>query len=198
MSATRSSAHKRSRGTSLAPEVSLQLLYALGISPSESVIDIGGGASTLVDHLYGAGHRDLAVLDVSAVALGEARARLGDPEEVEWINADVTRWQPARTWDAWHDRAVLHFLTDDRSRGRYSAVLSQALAPGGAFIIGAFSEDGPTRCSGLPVRRHNLEALSAFLGDVEIVEQRRHVHRTPAGVEQPFNWIAGLIGGVKG
>ena len=176
------------------PQVSLELLGMLGVTPNESVIDIGGGASYLVDCLYEVGHRDLAVLDLSSVALAEARARLGDPGAVEWIEADVTTWQPERTWDAWHDRAVLHFLTSDSARTRYRSVLRRALVPGSAIVIGTFAEDGPTHCSGLPVRRHSPEDLSAFLDDVEVVEQRRHVHRTPAGVDQPFNWIAGRVG----
>lgn len=175
------------------PDVSLQLLEALGVSPTKSVIDVGGGACTLVDHLLAAGHRDLALLDLSPVALGEARTRLGDPEEVAWINADVAAWHPDRTWDAWHDRAVLHFLTDETARSHYRRSLRLALSSGGAFVIGAFAEDGPTSCSGLPVRRHSPEDLRALLGPVQIVEQLRQVHLTPAGVEQPFNWIAGWI-----
>jgi SAM-dependent methyltransferase len=175
------------------PTVSLDLLARVGVTPAESVIDVGGGASTLVDHLHAAGHRDLAVLDVSAVALGEARDRLDDPDGVTWLVADVTTWQPDRTWDAWHDRAVLHFLTDELGRQRYRAALRRALAPGGAFVIGTFAEDGPTECSGLPVRRHGADDLASFLEDAEVIEQRRHVHRTPAGIDQPFNWIAGRL-----
>ena len=175
------------------PSTSLELLDAIGVTSAESVIDVGGGASTLVDHLLAAGHGDLAVLDLSAVALAAARTRLGDPAQVTWQEADIVAWRPARRWDVWHDRAVLHFLTDDEGRTAYTAALHQALVPGGAFVIGTFAEDGPTECSALPVRRYSPGDLTQLLGDVEIVEQRRVVHRTPSGADQPFNWIAGRL-----
>jgi SAM-dependent methyltransferase len=175
------------------PAVSLELLAALGVGPQHAVIDVGGGAASLVDHLLAAGHSDVTVLDVSAVALGEARTRLGDPAGVTWIEADLLGWRPGRRWDVWHDRAVLHFLTDDSDRATYLDLLRRALVPGGGFVIGTFAEDGPTQCSGLPVRRHSTEDLLDLLGDVEVVEQRRHVHRTPGDADQAFNWIAGRI-----
>lgn len=175
------------------PTVSLELLTAIGAAAERSVVDIGGGASRLVDHLLNAGHHDLAVLDLSAEALGVARARVGVHAPVDWIEADVLAWEPSRRWDVWHDRAVLHFLTDDTDRGHYVATLRRALRPGGAFVIGTFAEDGPTHCSALPVRRHTAADLVDLLGDVEVVEQRRDVHRTPGGAEQPFNWIAGRL-----
>jgi trans-aconitate methyltransferase len=181
------------------PDTSLDLLGTLGVGPGASVIDIGGGASTLVDHLLRADHRDVAVLDVSSVALETARARLGEPSGVTWIHHDLLTWLPPRRWDAWHDRAVLHFLVDDHDRAVYAAVLRRALEPRGAFVIGTFAEDGPTHCSALPVRRYaagELEELVELVGDasdVEIVDQRRTVHRTPGGADQPFNWIAGRL-----
>jgi trans-aconitate methyltransferase len=173
------------------PTTSLELLAALGVGPEQSVIDVGGGASTLVDHLLREGHLDLTVLDLSALALGTARARLGDPAAVTWVQADLLTWQPTRRWDVWHDRAVLHFLVDDDDRSTYRALLHRSLEPGGAFVIGTFAEDGPTQCSALPVRRYTADDLVDLLGDVEVVEQRRQVHRTPSGADQPFNWIAG-------
>lgn len=175
------------------PTTSLELLAALGVGPAQSVIDVGGGASTLVDHLLRDGHHDLTVLDLSAIALATARARLGDPAAVTWIEADLLTWQPTRRWDVWHDRAVLHFLVDEADRAIYRALLDRSLEPGGAVVIGAFAEDGPTHCSALPVRRHSPEDLVELLGDIEVVEHRRHIHRTPGGADQPFNWIAGRL-----
>ena len=136
---------------------------------------------------------DLTVLDLSVVALDTARRRLEDPAGVEWVEADLLTWQPTRTWDAWHDRAVLHFLTEDTDRVRYVEQLRTALRPGGAFVIGTFAEDGPTQCSALPVRRHSPRDLLELLGDVEVIEQRRHVHRTPGDADQAFNWVAGRL-----
>ena len=175
------------------PTASIELLEAAGVTADSSLIDIGGGASMLVDHLLAAGHADLTVLDLSTAALDVARDRLGDPAAVSWVAHDLLTWQPTRRWDAWHDRAVLHFLTDDEDRAAYVDLLRRSLNPGGVFVIGAFAEDGPTHCSGLPVRRYAPGALAALLGDVEVIEERRETHHTPADAEQHFNWIAGRI-----
>jgi SAM-dependent methyltransferase len=173
------------------PTTSLELFEVLGVDSTRSVLDVGGGASRLVDFLVGGAYGDVAVLDLSGVALEVARARLGDPAGVEWVHHELTSWRPPRRWDVWHDRAVLHFLVAEEDRTAYRRVLREALSPGGAVVIGTFAEDGPSHCSGLPVRRHSRAELCAFLGDgFEVVEQRREVHRTPAGTEQPFNWIA--------
>jgi SAM-dependent methyltransferase len=175
------------------PATSLAFFERLGIRPSDSVIDVGGGASRLVDHLLAAGHSDVAVLDISRVALDEGRARIGDPPQVSWIEADLLSWEPTRRWEVWHDRAVLHFLTDDDDRARYAATMRRALVPRGAFVIGAFAEDGPTECSALPVRRYGAGDFVDLLGDVDVVEQARRIHHTPGGAAQPFRWIAGRL-----
>jgi SAM-dependent methyltransferase len=175
------------------PTVSLELLDQLGVTAERSVIDVGGGASALVDHLLERGHTDLAVLDLSKIALDEARGRLVEPASMTWIEADVVAWDPPRQWDVWHDRAVLHFLIDDEDRATYVEVLRQAVTPGGAFVIGTFAEDGPTECSSLPVRRQSADELVELLGDVNVIERRRHVHHTPGGADQPFTWIAGRL-----
>lgn len=173
------------------PTVSVELLAELGIGADQSVIDVGGGASRLVDRLLAAGHTDLAVLDLSGAALAEARQRVGDPAAVEWIEADLVTWEPARRWDVWHDRAVVHFLTSDEERAVYAARLADAIEPDGAFVIGAFAPDGPTQCSGLEVRRQSFDDLAELVGEALIIERRHHVHLTPSGATQSFNWIAG-------
>jgi trans-aconitate methyltransferase len=175
------------------PVVSLELIAAVSGGTRPSLIDVGGGASTLVDHLLAAGHTDVTVLDLSPVALDAARRRVGERPEVTWQARDLLTWEPDRTWGVWHDRAVLHFLLTDDDRARYAGALRKAVAPGGAVVIGTFAEDGPTNCSGLPVRRHSAADLRALLGDLEIVEERREVHRTPGGAAQPFTWIAGRL-----
>jgi len=173
--------------------VSVELIGALGLGPDAAVLDVGGGASPLVDDLLGQGYRDVTVLDVSAVALDAARARLGEPDGVTWVVHDLLTWSPARPWDLWHDRAVLHFLVDDTDRAGYATQLRRALNPGGGFVIGTFAPDGPAHCSGLPVRRYAPADLGALLGDVDVVAERREVHRTPGGAEQPFTWVAGRL-----
>jgi SAM-dependent methyltransferase len=174
-------------------KLSVELMDVLGRTERTSVLDVGGGAANLVDDLLALGHQDVTVLDVSAVALEAARRRLGDPGAVSWITHDLLTWSPPRRWQLWHDRAVLHFLIDDNDWTTYVAQLHRALQPDGAFVIGTFAEDGPTQCSGLPVRRYGADDLVALLGDVEVVARRRAVHRTPAGIDQPFTWVAGRL-----
>ena len=171
---------------------SLELLDALGVPPDASVVDVGGGASRFVDALIARGHRDLAVLDLSAVALGIARGRVGDrAEDVDWIAGDVQTWRPGRVYDVWHDRALLHFLVEPAAQAAYAATLRTVLAPDGKVILGTFASDGPDRCSGLPVARRDSDDLLAFLGDgFEAVTMRRQAHTTPGGKEQRFAWLA--------
>lgn len=134
-------------------------------------------------------------MDGSAAALAIARRRLGDPEGVAWLDTDILTWEPPRRWGLWHDRAVFHFLADRDDRAAYLQRMRAALDPGGAFMIATFAPDAPERCSGLPAARYDASALieqvRTVLGAVRIVVQRREVHTTPNGGEQPFTWIAG-------
>lgn len=169
------------------PGLSLQLIESADLPSGSRVLDVGGGASTLVDRLLDSGYRP-GVLDVSDEGLARARARLGSrAEEVEWYHADVTRWDPTHPWDLWHDRAALHFLTDEADRRAYRATLLRALRPGGHAVIAVFGPEGPTTCSGLPVRRWSAEDLEAFLGpELGIEEQASEEHVTPSGGVQQF------------
>jgi SAM-dependent methyltransferase len=172
------------------PTASLAILDALGLTPDTSVIDVGGGASFLVDRLADRGFTDLTVLDISQVALDTARARLGDTLVV-WEHADLLVWEPTRQWTVWHDRAVFHFLTRDHDRATYRSLLHKAVEPGGYVVMAAFAADGPTSCSGLPVERYSPERLIESIGDgFEVVLTRRENHLTPAGATQPFTWVA--------
>lgn len=172
------------------PAISLELIRQCGAGPGSSVIDIGGGASRLVDALLGEGLRDIAVLDLSAAALDAARARLGAvAASVDWIVADITQWRPSRTYDIWHDRAAFHFFTEPADRDAYVARLHVAVEPGGHAIISTFASDGPERCSGLPVMRYDPAALAQVIGPTfQLVNQRRHVHTTPWGSTQAFQF----------
>jgi 2-polyprenyl-3-methyl-5-hydroxy-6-metoxy-1,4-benzoquinol methylase len=172
------------------PVPSLELLALVGAQPSSAIIDIGGGASRLVDSLVAQGFENITVLDLSAAALASARARLGDKGgRVKWIAADATEWQPPETYDVWHDRAAFHFLTDEKEQNAYIQRLKQALRCGGHVIIGTFAPDGPEKCSGLPVARHSAESLSALLGaDFVLVDSRRHEHATPWQAVQKFQF----------
>jgi trans-aconitate methyltransferase len=172
------------------PALSLELIELVGAMQNSAIIDIGGGASRLVDNLVSRGFEDLTVLDLSAAALGSARSRLGDKaNRVTWITADVTSWQPSRTYDVWHDRAAFHFLTERTDQAAYVARLRRALRVGGHAIIATFAPDGPERCSGLMVSRYDANALAATLGEgFELIDTRRHDHTTPWGAVQKFQF----------
>lgn len=170
-------------------DTSLSLIRRTGVAPDRAIIDVGGGASTLVDDLLAAGYRDVTVLDVSPAALDGARARLGPrASEVTWIAADVTRAElPAGRFHVWHDRAVFHFLTDPADRDRYVAQVRRAVALGGHVIVATFGPKGPERCSGLPTARYDADALHGVFGpEFTMLDSREEWHLTPGGVEQQF------------
>jgi SAM-dependent methyltransferase len=162
------------------------------VAPGDPIVDVGGGASHLVDRLLDAGLGPVDVLDLSSIALGIARDRLGDRAgEVGWIVADVTHWTPPRSYALWHDRAVFHFLTDRADRAAYVRTLLRGLRPGGHAILSTFAQDGPNRCSGLPVARYTSEALTDTIaaiapGAFAKVGASRHLHVTPGGAGQRF------------
>ena len=172
------------------PEKSLKLIEAAAPDRSVPIIDVGGGASRLADELLHVGYADVSVLDISEAALARSKARLGaQAASVSWMVADIAQWQPARTWGVWHDRAVFHFLTDSARQTAYIEALKKATAPGSVCIISTFALDGPERCSGLPVVRHDAASLGAMLGaSFKLVESRRHDHQTPAGAIQRFQF----------
>jgi SAM-dependent methyltransferase len=172
------------------PEPSLALIKQAGATRDTAIIDVGGGASRLVDTLIGLDYADLTVLDLSAAALAAAQARLGrNAEKVRWIAADVTAWEPPRAYDLWHDRAAFHFLTEESDRQAYVMRLTQALKPGGHVIIATFALDGPERCSGLPVMRYDSKNLAEVLGSAFVLlNSQGREHATPWGTQQRFQF----------
>jgi len=190
------SVYEGNRGDSVSwyqtePVISLELVDLLGISTEAGVIDVGGGASVLVDALLHRGYADLTVLDISEAALQASQERGGgDAPAVEWIAHDLLTWEPTRRYDLWHDRAVFHFLSGDEV-GVYRDLLRRALAAPGYVVMATFAPDGPEWCSGLPVTRYGADQLMEVLGaEFMLIDQRREVHTTPTGSIQPFTWIA--------
>jgi len=172
------------------PAVSLELVERLGVSNEARIIDVGGGASVLVDELLNRSFVDLTVLDISEAALRASRERVGAEASVNWIARDLLTWNPTGRYDLWHDRAVFHFLSGDEV-GVYRDLLLRAVAPQGCVIMATFALDGPGRCSGLPVTKYDANHLVDALGEAfEPAFQRREIHRTPSGAVQPFTWIA--------
>jgi len=171
------------------PSVSLRLIEQTGLRLEARLIGVGGGASTLAAYLLERGYRHLTVLDVSGAALQAAQARLGArAARVTWQQADIREVElPAATYDLWHDRALLHFLTDPADQQRYVRLLARALRPDGHVILAAFAPEGPPRCSGLEVQRYDTVRLQGLLGPAfHLRETVRETHLAPGGVAQAF------------
>ncbi len=173
------------------PDQSMRMIAKVVASKADAIIDVGGGASVLIDSLLQKGYSHLAVLDISAAALQCAQQRLCEQaKQVEWFVADVTTFEPPHRFSLWHDRAVFHFLTGEDDREKYRAVLRKALKPDAHLLIATFAADGPEMCSGLPVERYDSDKMKQTLGaEFELLEQQVETHTTPAGGEQKFNYF---------
>lgn len=168
---------------------SMELIRQTGAGSQSRIIDVGGGASTLVDDLVDAGYAHVTVLDLSEAALSAAKARLGErASRVSWQVGDITQVAlPMHAFDVWHDRAVFHFLTTAEERDAYVRAVLRAVRPGGSVIVATFAEDGPEQCSGLPVMRYSADALHAEFGaPFTLLSQARETHHTPFGTVQQF------------
>ncbi len=170
-------------------ETSLALIAQAAAGHSASIIDVGGGESTLVDDLLARGYTNITVLDVSQTAIDANRKRLGSASErVHWLVTDITKvdLEPL-SYDVWHDRAVFHFLTAQRDRVAYVRQVARAVKPGGHVIVSAFGPEGPTKCSGLEVVRYDAESLHREFGlRFRLVGSSKELHQTPFGTKQQF------------
>ena len=170
-------------------DLSLRLIRGTRVAANKPIIDVGGGASTLVDDLLTHGYQNVTVLDLSAIALRASQRQLGTRASlVRWLQADVTRTKLiARTYDVWHDRAMFHFLTVPEDRKAYVRAVSRAVKLGGHVIVATFAKDGPTECSGLPVGRYCADELNTEFGDrFALLSSHQEEHRTPSGSVQQF------------
>ncbi|HEY2511663.1 MAG TPA: class I SAM-dependent methyltransferase [Polyangiaceae bacterium] len=170
------------------PATSLDLVKAARIGKDIPIVDVGAGASTLVDGLLERGYREIYLLDIADAAFASTRRRLGArASHVQTIAADVAAWRPVHTFGLWHDRALFHFMTEPSQRDAYRETLRAALAPTGKAIVATFADDGPSKCSGLPVVRYSPEGLAfEFNGLLTPLESRREQHTTPGGATQSF------------
>ena len=170
-------------------ETSLKWIAELKLAAEDPIIDVGGGASTLVDDLMNSGHRNLTVLELSETAIQLTKERLGKPSaSVTWLQGDVTEIElPSRYFSLWHDRAVYHFLIEPELQQKYRNSILKALKVEGYFIIGTFSPDAPPQCSGLPVQRYTSERLSEIFGKAfKLKRYQNEIHYTPSGLEQAY------------
>lgn len=172
------------------PALSLEMIYATGIGKTARIIDVGGGASTLVDHLLDDGYSDVTVLDISDEALQAAQGRLGSrASAVTWLTGDITMLPLPQQYDLWHDRAVFHFLTQPKQKARYVAQARSSVKAGGHVIVATFAADGPEQCSGLTVARYDAAALHSAFGDgFDLISSRAETHITPWGSAQKFTY----------
>ena len=170
-------------------ETSLALIERAAVARSASIIDIGGGESTLVDDLLLRGYKTLNVLDVSPTAIEVTKKRLGTAaKQVRWLVGDIVEIElEPHAYDLWHDRAVFHFLTTPERRLAYVRQVTRAVRPGGHVIISTFGPEGPTKCSGLDVMRYDAQSLHGeFGGHFRLVESSKELHETPFGTTQQF------------
>lgn len=172
-------------------DVSLDLIAKTEVSRKGAIIDIGGGASTLVDDLLRIGYENVSVLDISATALLRARERLKNTApRVHWIEGDITKIElQSNYYDLWHDRAVFHFLTEPRDRRAYVELASHSIKDGGFLIVATFAPQGPIKCSGLNVERYGPQELAQQFRDFHLVEARAEEHTTPSGTMQSFTYV---------
>lgn len=172
------------------PSVSMRIIAEVGVPYSGRVIDVGGGDSFLVDSLLEAGYRDIAVVDISQKALAKAQQRLGQlAEKVHWIEADVATFIPNALYDLWHDRAAFHFLTEEHEIAHYVKTVSEYIAPNGHLVLGTFSENGPTMCSGIPISRYSkAQMCSLFSASFDTVDCFTLDHTTPFDTVQNFRF----------
>ncbi|TAL31392.1 MAG: class I SAM-dependent methyltransferase [Alphaproteobacteria bacterium] len=170
------------------PGLSLRMIADAGLERGAAIIDVGGGASRLIDSLIAQGYTNLTVLDISGRALEAAKERLGPlSQRVQWVESDIADFKPRQKFKFWHDRAVFHFLTDPQDRDRYLETMRRSLDAGSYAMIAAFAPDGPEKCSGLPVQRYSHESLQLALGpSYKELAHHSETHVTPAGGQQKF------------
>ncbi|MCO6460886.1 MAG: class I SAM-dependent methyltransferase [Saprospiraceae bacterium] len=170
------------------PETSLDFFKQFNVPTTAKVIDIGGGDSFLVDHLLESGYQDISVLDISASAIDRAKKRLGDKaKRVKWIVADAANFKPTDKYDFWHDRAAFHFLTDEQDISNYLETARQNINPAGILVIGTFSEQGPTKCSGIEIKQYSETSMTARLKRYfEKIKCITVDHKTPFDTIQNF------------
>ena len=173
------------------PELSIQLINDCNIGKDKNIIDVGAGASRLVDFLIDDGYAKVSVLDLSENALSISKKRLAHKsDKVNWIVQDITHFQPEQKYSLWHDRAVFHFLTDKNDRQKYREILESSIEEGGKVIIASFSLNGPKKCSGLDIVQYGADKIQQELGkQFQLIKTKAESHKAPRGFYQEFNYF---------
>ena len=170
------------------PTTSLDYVKQLNLPLTSKIIDIGGGDSFFVDFLLDLGYTDITIVDISATSLKRAQQRLGvEAEKIKWIQADAANFKPTEKYDFWHDRAAFHFLTEEQEIKNYIENLRDSITTKGFVVMGTFSEQGPTKCSGIEIKQYSETSLSQlFVKGFEKIECKRVNHITPNNSVQNF------------
>ena len=170
------------------PKTSIDLILSTNPSKDVKIIDVGGGDSNLVDELLELGFKNITVLDISAKALERSKERLGKKaDSINWIEWDIREFDSQKRYDVWHDRALLHFLTDEQDMQKYVELIRKHVNDKGHVIISSFSTRGPMMCSGLDTRQHSEESMKKlFSNGFEHIKSFEEEHKTPFGVSQIF------------
>lgn len=173
------------------PEHSLSLIASIDPKKDAKIIDVGGGDGYLVDHLLEMNFSDIHVLDISKKAIERAQERLGNHKAaVQWHVSDVVEFAPQTTYDIWHDRAAFHFLTDSNDVKKYKTLVNESITTGGYLILGTFSKEGPTKCSGIEIQQYNIEDLADFFApEFKLIEGKYVDHGTPFDTVQNFTFV---------
>ncbi|SDJ55850.1 class I SAM-dependent methyltransferase [Chryseobacterium jejuense] len=168
------------------PQTSLNFINSFGLGKEAKIIDIGGGDSNLVDFLLEEGYENITVLDISAKALEKAQQRLGNKaDKVKWIATDITTFEPTESYDIWHDRAAFHFLTTQEQIAKYIDIADKNI--NSFMVLGTFSKNGPTKCSGLDIQQYDEESISEkFRQGFEKIQYTTEDHTTPFETTQNF------------
>ena len=169
------------------PETLLDIIFRIGIDKNAKIIDVGAGVSRLIDHLLALGFRNMTVLDISSNALNESKKRLGDKaKNIEWIVSDVREFKTKDKYDLWHDRAVLHFLTEEKDIRKYVELVRTYVKPNGYIIVSTFSVNGPKKCSGLDIKQYSEDSMKKLFSGFEHIKSFEEEHITPWGASQMF------------
>ncbi|WP_395050813.1 class I SAM-dependent methyltransferase [Flavobacterium sp.] len=170
------------------PKTSLDFISETHLGKSAKIIDVGGGDSKLVDFLLEEGYENITVLDISSKALKRAQKRLGkNADKVSWIVSDVTEFKPETSYDIWHDRATFHFLTMPEQIKKYIEITEKWVTD--FLIVGAFSENGPKKCSGLEIKQYSeMEMENQFSKSFKKLKCIAEDHITPFETTQNFTF----------
>ncbi len=158
---------------------------------NDSIIDVGCGVSILADNLIDKGYTNLSLLELSNSALSTIKERLKNhAEKVHFHHENVLEFKSNNQFSLWHDRAVFHFLTDEKDQKTYIKKLTNQVKKGGYFLLSTFSPSGPKLCSKLDIVQYDVKKITQLLGgSFKLIKNTSETHSRPNGNTQDFNYF---------